>query len=60
MSKRTRDSSPNWTIQRLAIAISLILCCVPTYAQELNTILMNSTFKIVGSNCCFSHYLAHS
>jgi hypothetical protein len=50
MSERTRDSSPNWTSQRLTMAIALILCCVPTHAQELNTILMNSTFKIVGPN----------
>jgi hypothetical protein len=48
MSKRTRDTSPNCTRPRLTIAIALILCCVPTHAQELNTILMNSTFKIVG------------
>src|SRR6204780_1153755 len=50
MSERTRDSSPSWTSQRLTIAIALILCCVPARAQELNTILMNSTFKIVGPN----------
>jgi hypothetical protein len=48
MNKRTRDTSPTWTRPRLTIAIALVLCCVPTHAQELNTILMNSTFKIVG------------
>ncbi len=50
MSKRARDSSPNWTSQRLTIAIALILYCLPAHAQELNTILMNSTFKIIGPN----------
>src|SRR5271165_6955625 len=50
MSKKTSDSSPNWTRQGLTIAIALILCTVPAHAQELNTILMNSTFKIVGPN----------
>jgi hypothetical protein len=39
MSKRTRDSSSNWTSQRLTIAIALILCCMPTHPEELNTML---------------------
>jgi hypothetical protein len=50
MSKRTRNGSPNWAGQSLTIAIALIFCCMPAHAQELNTILMNSTFKIVGPN----------